>query len=101
MRGALFTGSSVMANVCATLVSTPPLSVPPLSCATTVTVAVPLASGAGVKVSVPSAAMAGWLLKRPLLLLTTRNATVWAASPGGPARMFVAKFSVLLAPEFS
>ena len=45
--GASLTGVTVMVNVCAALVSTPPLAVPPLSCGKlTVTVAVPLASAA-------------------------------------------------------
>src|SRR6516225_5734194 len=46
--GASFTGVTVIVNVCGALVSTPPLAVPPSSWARTVTVAHPLASGAGV-----------------------------------------------------
>ena len=53
------------------LVSTPPLAVPPLSWATTVTVALPKALAAGVKVSVPLVLIAGWALKRLLLLFVT------------------------------
>ena len=49
----------VIVNVCGADVSTPPLAVPPSSCATTVTVAVPLAFGAEVYVSVPFEATAG------------------------------------------
>ena len=46
--GASLTGLTVILKVCAALVSTPPLAGPPSSLSTTVTVALPLASGAGV-----------------------------------------------------
>ena len=46
--GASLTAVTVIVKVCAALVSTPPLAVPPLSCSVTVTVAVPLALAAGV-----------------------------------------------------
>ena len=46
--GASFTGRTVIENVCAAELFTPPLAVPPLSASTTVTVAVPKALGAGV-----------------------------------------------------
>ena len=63
-------------KVWAALVSAPLLSTPPVSCAVTVTVAVPFAFAAGVKVSVPSAARAGWALKRALALFVTVKLTV-------------------------
>ena len=83
--------TTVMVKVCAALVSTPPLAVPPLSCAFTVTVATPFAMRAGVKVSVPSTPIAGWVLKSALLLFVTRKLTAWPDSFAGPARMFAAK----------
>ena len=46
--GGSFTGVTVIVNVWAALVSTPPLVVPPLSCICTVTVAEPFALAAGV-----------------------------------------------------
>ncbi len=46
--GASLTGVTVMVKLCAVEVSTPPLAVPPLSCSTSVIVAVPLALAAGV-----------------------------------------------------
>ena len=46
--GTSFTGVTLIVNVCGADVSTPPLSVPPLSCALTVTVAEPLAFAAKV-----------------------------------------------------
>ncbi len=46
--GASFTAVTVIVNVCAALVSTPPLAVPPSSWILTVTVAEPLALAAGV-----------------------------------------------------
>ena len=66
---------TVRVKVCGALVSTPPLAVPPLSMAVTVTVATPGVLP-GVKVSVPSLAIAGWVVKRALLLLLTWNASV-------------------------
>ena len=68
--GASFTPVMAMVKV-VVLVSTPPPAVPPLSWATTVTVAVPKALAAGVKVSVPFVPMAGWALKRLLLSFVT------------------------------
>ena len=47
------------------------LAIPLLSCATTVTVATPLASGAGTKARIPLLLMVGWLLNSALLLLTS------------------------------
>jgi hypothetical protein len=52
--GASFTGVTVIVKVFVTA-STPPLTVPPLSCTTTVISAVPLASGTGVYFNVPVA----------------------------------------------
>ena len=77
--------------------STPPLSVPPLSCAMTVTVAVPIAFKAGVKVSVPPLS-AGCALKSEVLsLLTPRFVMLWLDSLAGPVVM-VAKVPKLAAP---
>ena len=44
--GGSFTGSTVMVNICGADVFTPPFAVPPLSCSTSVMVAVPNAFGA-------------------------------------------------------
>src|SRR5436190_1781846 len=57
--GGSLTAVIVMVKVCGALVSLPPLAVPPLSLATTVMVAEPLASAAPVKVNVPVGEMAG------------------------------------------
>src|SRR5258705_110389 len=46
--GASLTNATLILNVCGTLVSTPPLAVPPLSCNCTVTVAEPLLLATGV-----------------------------------------------------
>ena len=46
--GASLTAVTLMTKVCGAEVSLPPLAVPPLSCARTVTVAVPFAFAAGV-----------------------------------------------------
>ena len=46
--GASFTSDTSIVNVCGALVSLPPSASPPSSTASTVTVAVPLASAAGV-----------------------------------------------------
>ena len=67
---------------------TPLLSVPPLSCACTLTIAVPSVLP-GVKVSVPKASTAGCTRNRLLLLLVTMKSTVCELSIGGPAEMFV------------
>ena len=64
-----------MVNVCGGLVSLPPLAVPPLSTALTVTVADPTASSAGVYVSVPFAATPGCTAKSPGLSFETVNVT--------------------------
>ena len=69
--GGSFTG--VMVRVKALVArSMPPLSVPPSSCATTVTIAVPFALAAGVKVSVPLEFTVGSTAKSALLLVVTR-----------------------------
>src|SRR5436305_1186965 len=65
------------------------LTVPPLSCSETVTVAEPFAFGAGVKVSTPAGEIDGCALNRALLLLATMKWTVCPAS-FGPAEMAVA-----------
>ena len=83
-----------MVKVCSALVFTPPLVVPSLSCATTVTVTEPFALAAGVKVSVPLAAIAGCTLNSALLVFVTVKATVCVASSvPPPAEMLVAKFA--------
>ena len=66
--GASFTATTVIVKVFVARF-TPPLSVPPSSCATTVTVATPLALSAGVKARVPLSATLGATLNKPLLLL--------------------------------
>ena len=78
-------------NVCGALVSLPPLAVPPLSTARTVTVAPPSASRVGVYVSVPSGAIAGWTAKSPGLLLETVKVTLSEASSAGPGVIPVAQ----------
>ncbi len=86
--GASLTPVIVIVNVCAALVSTPPLAVPPSSCTCTVTVAVPLRFAAGVKVNVPFAATAGCAENSGLLSLLTMKSTA-CVSPG-PALIAVA-----------
>src|SRR5262249_9296096 len=85
------TGVAAVGKVCGALGSTPPLAVPPSSCATTVTIALPKASGAGVKVSLPVASTAGCALNRPLLSLVTLKLTVWPLSSAGPGLTAVAQ----------
>ena len=87
-------------KVCDVLVSLPPLAVPPLSTACTVTVAVPEAFGAGVKVSDPSAATAGCppTVKSRLLEFMTANVTLWPDSSAGPGLIAVAQPGVDLRP---
>jgi hypothetical protein len=48
LTGASLTAVTVMLKVCGAEVFSPPSAVPPLSCRTKVTAALPLASGAGV-----------------------------------------------------
>ena len=86
--GGLFTGVMLMKNVCAALVFTPPLAVPPLSCATTVIVAVPVVDPA-VNVSVPLLLIAGCTVKSALLLFVTLKLTVCEDSLEGPGEMLV------------
>ena len=97
--GASFTGVTVRRKVCGALVSTPLLFVPPLSCAMTVTVAVPVAFVAGVKVSVPLAASAGGTLKRASLLLVTVKESVWV--PPSLSLRLLAKPLTVCAPASS
>ena len=99
--GVSFTGVTVRTKVCAALVSTPLLAVPPSSTATTDTVAVPLASAAEVKVSVPLASSAGWALKSALLVLVTVKLTDCEDSFAGPDEMVVATLGMLCAPASS
>ena len=89
--GGSFTGTTVMVNVTGADWLTPPLAVPPLSCSTSVIVAMPLANGAGVYVNVPSDATAGWVLNRAVFVLpVTLKVSVCAASSAGPALIAVA-----------
>src|SRR5436309_3065551 len=69
--------------------SEPPPAVAPLSCAMTVTVAVPLLSLAGVNVKVPPELMDGWMENRLELLLLTIKLTVWPDSFVGPGLVLV------------
>ena len=72
--GTSFTAVTLITNVCAALVSTPPLAVPPLSCKRTVIVALPLAFAAGVKVRLPFEEFtAGSTLNSASLFVVTRN----------------------------
>jgi hypothetical protein len=96
MPGAV--SATVIVKVC-TLVATPLFAVPPVSWAVTVTVALPVALP-GVKVSVPLTAIAGWALKRALLVFVRVKLTVCADSSAGPAEMLVAKLLWLCAPAF-
>ena len=57
--GASFTGFTVMVKVFVSLVSSPPLAVPPSSWSVTLIVAAPLALSAGMKLSVPLGATEG------------------------------------------
>src|SRR5688500_12794004 len=74
--GPSLTAVTVMVNVCAAEVSTPPFAVPPLSDRVTVTVAVPVALSAGVKESTPVEVIDGCTRKSELLLFDTLNETV-------------------------
>src|SRR6059036_1051142 len=101
--GGSLTAVTVMINVCGALVSTPPLAVPPLSLAVTVTVAAPLALGADRYVNVPADDTLGCTAKRPLLLLVTMKVTICpaATSSGGPARILVAQPVTVCVPASS
>ncbi len=88
-------------NVRDTLVSTPPLATPPLSFATTVTVATPFAFAAEVNVSVPFEATAGCAEKSPALSLPTTNETVCDDSSAGPGVIALAQPATLCAPTSS
>ncbi len=92
---------TVMVNVCAALVSTPPLAVPPLSWMCTVTVVLPSTLAAGVYVRVPVSEIAGWTLNRPLSSLVTMKSTTCADSLAGPALIEVAQPAIVCRPEFS
>src|SRR5258708_2225690 len=99
--GGSLTGVTLMTNVCAALVSMPPLAVPPLSCSFTVTVAVPLALGAAVKLRVPDGVIVGWVVTRALLLLLTMKSSAWPGGAGGPAEMLVAQLVKVCGPASS
>src|SRR5688572_30791968 len=88
---------SVIRNVCAGDVSTPPLLVPPLSCNRTVTSAVPAAPAAWVNVSVPAVLIAGPTANRAGLSVVTRK-IAGCGSPG-PAEMPVAQPATVRASE--
>src|SRR5438093_195054 len=82
--------------------STPPLAVPPLSCATSVIVAVPLAFAVGVYVSVPVELIVGPAANRlGLLLPVMMKFTVWPASLAGPGLIPVAQVATTCAPASS
>ncbi len=100
--GGSLTGVTLMTQLWAALVSTPPLAVPPSSDRVRVRVAEPLALLAGVKVRVPSAATAGPALNRPVLVLAmTLKVRVCPASAGDPALMPVAQPGKVWAPASS
>src|SRR5437667_11366629 len=78
----------LMLKVCGSLVSCPPLLVPPLSTARMVTVTLaPDDEGSGVYVSVPAPSTAGGVVNSPLSLgeIDTAKETVCPDSFGGPA----------------
>jgi hypothetical protein len=100
--GTSFTAVTVITNVCAALVSTPPFAVPPLSVSTSVIVAVPLAFASAVYVNVPLLATAGPTLKSAAFVLpVTVKLTVCALSFVGPARMAVAHPATVCGPASS
>ena len=91
-----------MVNVCGAEVSCPPLAVPPSSCSQTVTVAAPLALGAGRYVNMPvPASMAGGRANRAGLSVVVRKVSVWPASPAGPAEIAVAQPGTVCIPASS
>src|SRR5207253_4182871 len=91
--GAWLAWATLMLNICEADVSTPPLAVPPLSFAVTVTWTVVVGAAKLVlKVNVPVELTAGWAVKMALLLFETRNETVCVPS-FGPALMAVAQFA--------
>src|SRR5690349_4026581 len=80
-----------MVNVNGAPRSTPPRAVPPSSCATTVIVETPFASGAGAYASVPVASIDGGVLKRlGFELPVTENETCCADSSVGPGEIALA-----------
>src|SRR5947207_8659330 len=93
--GASLTAVTLIVNVCGADVSTPPFAVPPLSCATTVTVALPFAFAADVYVSVPLDETAGCTLNSALLLFVAVKVTVCLLSSGVAAEIAVAKLATL------
>ena len=100
--GASLTPVTVIVNDCGAEVSTPPSAVPPLSCATSVIVALPLAFAAVVKVSTPADETAGAVLKSAALVLpVTTKLTTWPASSAGPGLMPVAQPTSVCGPPSS
>ena len=77
--GGWLTGKTVIVKVCGALWLVPPLAVPPVFIATTVTVARPLEKVVPVKVSVPFVSIIGCAENRFELLLLTINVTSWVA----------------------
>ena len=80
-------------------VSTPPLVVPPLSCARTVTVTLPPRPD-GVNVSVPFVVIAGWMTNKPVLSLLNTRLTTWLDSFAAPAKMFVTTAATVTATPY-
>src|SRR5207248_1002324 len=97
--GASLTPVTLIVNVCAVEVSLPPFAVPPSSCATTVTVALPNALAAGTKLSTPLGETDGCTAKRAALPFETWKATLWPDS-FGPAEIALAH-AAAYAPESS
>src|SRR5947207_2767639 len=91
----------LMVKLIVALVSTPPLRVPPLSCATTVMTALPKVLSAGVKDRLPDGSSDGCTANRTgLLLLRMMKFSSWPVSFGAPGPMLVAHAAVY-APESS
>src|SRR2546425_125208 len=90
-----------MVNVCAALVSAPPLAVPPSSLSEMVMVAEPLAFAAGVYVSVPLAATAGWAENSAVLSLLLNNTATCQIYSLAPDDRALAHPETACAPESS
>ena len=93
--GAWLIACTRMEKTCATEVSPPPCSLPPLSLSRTVIVAEPMALVAGVNERVPFGVIAGCAENNAERSLLTRNTTAWVASLAGPGLMRVAQFGAL------
>src|SRR5437588_12330692 len=96
--GASLTGFTVIVNVSGADVSTPRLVVPPSSFKRTVTVAVPLAFGAGVKLRSPLRLIAGTDENSEGLLFDTRKVTACDDSFAGPGTIFFAHAATSAGP---